>query len=87
MGKEERAAKKVARKAGKVERQLQLKRLKTAIERAEITLKPDGDAKLEFVDVFNEIWEILDPALKYAAAMEKTNEQTYKVLNEVFFRR
>jgi hypothetical protein len=51
---------------------------------AGITLKPDGDAKLEFVDVFKEIWDILDPALKYAVAMEKTNEATDKVLNEVW---
>ena len=84
MGKAERQARRAARKAAKAERKSQLNRLIEAIKNSKIDFKPDGDHKIPFVDVFNEFWPILDPALKYAIAMKKTNEKTDKALQDVW---
>ena len=84
MGKEERQARKAARKADKMQRKDQLGRLIKAIKSSDISFKPDGDSDVPFIDVFKEIWEILDPALKYAIAMKKTNAETDAALQKVW---
>ena len=84
MGKEERQAKRAARKADKLKRKEQLARLIKAIKSSDISLKPDGDSDVPFIDVFKEIWEILDPTLQYAIAMKKTNAETDAALQKVW---
>lgn len=84
MGKAERQARRAARKADKAQRKEQFKRLIEAIKKSDISFKPDGDSDIKFVDVFQEIWQILDPALKYAIAMKKTNTRTDATLQEVW---
>lgn len=78
---------KAERKANRKERRAQKKRLiaalQNAIENNTITFKPDdGGAEPAFADVFNQIWPILDPALKFA--MTYTNADTDKVLQDVW---
>lgn len=84
MGKIERQARRVAKKAARKERSIQKKKLFEAIKNANLTFEPDGSSDMKFIDVFQDIWPILDPALKYAIAMDKTNEQTDKVLEDVW---
>ena len=78
---------KAERRANRKERRAQKKRLISAIQYAiennTITFKPDSDdAQPEFADVFNQIWPILDPALKFAKTY--TNADTDRVLQDVW---
>lgn len=75
------------RKANRAARKVQKKRLIAAVEHAiennTITFKPDaGGATPAFADVFNQIWPILDPALKFAETY--TNDATNAVLEDVW---
>ncbi len=78
---------KAERKANRQERRAQKKRLiaavEIAIEHKTITFKPGaGGTEPAFADVFNQIWPILDPALKFAETY--TNDKTDKVLQAVW---
>jgi hypothetical protein len=84
MSREGKKAKRAAKKAARKERSIQKKRLFEAIQNANLTFEPDGSSKEEFIDVFQDFWKILDPALKYAIAMDKTNAKTDEVLEDVW---
>lgn len=80
MGRTERKANRQARKT---QRTRLIAAVKNAIENKTITFKPDaGGAEPPFADVFNQIWPILDPALKFTETY--TNEATDAVLEEVW---
>jgi len=78
---------KAERKANRASRKVQKKRLIAAIENAiknkTITFKPSGTGTdPSFAEVFNQVWPILDPALKFA--MTYTKPDTDKVLEDVW---
>lgn len=84
MGKAERQARRQARRTQRKERREHLKRLVTAISNAKITFRPDDDdTQPPFIDVFNQIWPILDPALQYLTAMRITGPNFDDVLTEI----
>lgn len=84
MGKEERKARRQARKAQRQARKQELKRLIEAIENANITFKPDDDLdQIGFIQVFNQIWPVLDPALKFAIALKVTGKKLDTTLEDV----
>ncbi len=78
-----RAERRANRRARKTQRKRLIAAVKNAIENNTITFKPeDGGAEPAFADVFNQIWPILDPALKFTETY--TNDATDAVLQEVW---
>ncbi|OEK00821.1 hypothetical protein BFP97_04540 [Roseivirga sp. 4D4] len=78
-----RAERRANRQARKTQRRRLIAAVKNAIENNTITFKPDDDgAEPPFADVFNQIWPILDPALKFTETY--TNDATDAVLQEVW---
>lgn len=78
-----RSARKANRQARKAQRNRLIAAVKNAVEHKTITFKPDaGGVEPPFVDVFNQIWPILDPALKFTETY--TNDATDAVLDNVW---
>lgn len=84
MGKSSRKARRQARRAKRQERRVQLERLIGAVKSANISFEPQDDGtNPPLVDVFKQIWPILDPALKFAINLKLTKDRADKVLTSI----
>ncbi|WP_423126910.1 hypothetical protein [Gaoshiqia sp. Z1-71] len=85
MNKEERKArrkeKKEQRKIQRAEKQEQFKLLVKAAEQVDIQVDLDGSPK--FVDVFNQVWPVLQPALNYLKLLSITGPKVDQALQFV----
>lgn len=72
------------RKARRKEKKKQFKRLLEAAKNANITFKPNEDGHdIEFINVFNQIWPILDPALSYVRVLKITKEGVDNTITDI----
>ena len=84
--KEERRARRKAKRAERRKlkklRKEKFNELVSAASKVDLKVDPDDDT-LQFVDVFNEIWPVLKPALEYAELIKITGPKTDKILRTV----
>ncbi len=85
MGNANRKARRQARRARRKERRKLLKELIEKLTGKDISVQISDDegANPPFIQVFQQVWPILDPALKFLIAMRFTKERVDKTLEEI----
>ncbi|MEO9802995.1 MAG: hypothetical protein ABJF04_07095 [Reichenbachiella sp.] len=85
MGNSSRKARRQARRAKRKERRKLLRELIEKLSGRDISfeISDKEGANPPFIQIFKEIWPILDPALKFLIAMRLTKERVDKVLEDI----
>lgn len=85
MGNTNRKARRQARRAKRIERRKLLKELIEKLTGKDISIEISDDegSNPPFIQVFQQVWPILDPALRFLIALRITKDRIDKVLEDV----